>query len=135
MSFHSNPLHHEFHIPKVEVNKFDGSDPMGWVTQLEHYFSLYAITNDLTKLRIDVLYLDPECWKWWKWCKNSHQGYITWTQFVAYLYEHFNTDMHHLGLPTHMYSFEVVYCQKPHFVLSYLLGVSKVSDVDNTLTI
>jgi hypothetical protein len=97
MAFHSNPLHHELHLPKVEVNKFDGSDPTGWVTQMEHYFSLHGITDDLTKLCIDVLYLDPECWKWWKWCKNSHRGYISWTQFVVDLYECFDTDTHHLG--------------------------------------
>jgi hypothetical protein len=40
------------------VNKFDGSDPMGWVTQMEHYFSLHGITDDLIKLCISVLYLD-----------------------------------------------------------------------------
>jgi hypothetical protein len=71
MAFHSNPLYHEIHLPKVEVNKFYGSDPMVWVTQIEHYLSLHDITNDLTKLRINVLYLDHEPWKWWQWCKNS----------------------------------------------------------------
>jgi hypothetical protein len=29
MTFHSNPLTHELHLPKVEVNKFDGLDPKG----------------------------------------------------------------------------------------------------------
>jgi hypothetical protein len=29
--------------------------------------------------------------------KNSCQGYISWTQFVADLYEHFDTDTNHLG--------------------------------------
>jgi hypothetical protein len=60
MAFHSNPLHHELHLPKVEVNKFDGSDPTGWVTQMEYYFSLHGIIDDLTKLHIGVLYLDLE---------------------------------------------------------------------------
>jgi hypothetical protein len=40
MVFHSKPLHHDLYPPKVDVNKFNGSDPMGWVTQMEHYFSL-----------------------------------------------------------------------------------------------
>jgi hypothetical protein len=60
MAFHSNPLTRDLHLPKVEVNKFDGLDPTGWVTQMEHYFSLHGIIDDLIKLCIDVLYLDLE---------------------------------------------------------------------------
>jgi hypothetical protein len=85
--FQSNPFHHDLHLPRVEVNKFDGSDPTGWVTQMEHYFSLHGITDDLAKLHYGVLYLDPEHWKWWQWHRKSRQGYVAWTQFVAELYE------------------------------------------------
>jgi hypothetical protein len=81
----------------VDVTKFDGSDPTGWVTEMEHYFSLYNITDDLAKLRYGVLHLNQERWQWWKWRKTSRQGYIAWTQFVAKLYEHFDTDTNHLG--------------------------------------
>jgi hypothetical protein len=62
------------------VNKFDGSDPMGWVTQMEHYFSLHDIIDELAKLRYGVLHLDIERWQW---RKKAHQGYVVWTQFVA----------------------------------------------------
>jgi hypothetical protein len=44
MDFHSTSFSRDLRLPKVEVNKFDGSDPMGWVTQMEHYFSLHGIT-------------------------------------------------------------------------------------------
>jgi hypothetical protein len=44
-----------------------------------------------------ILYLDLECWKWWQWHRNACQGYVAWTQFVAELYECFDTDTHHLG--------------------------------------
>jgi hypothetical protein len=87
-------------LPRVEVNKFDGSDPTGWVTQMEHYFSLHGITDDLAKLRYGVLYLDLECWKWWQWRRKTRQGYVSWTQFVAELYECFDTDTHYLGCLT-----------------------------------
>jgi hypothetical protein len=83
LHFHPNSFHHELHLPCIEVNKFDGSNPIGWVTQMEHYFSLHGITDELAKLRYVFLYLDPECWQWWKWRKNSRQGYIAWTQFIA----------------------------------------------------
>jgi hypothetical protein len=81
----------------VDVTKFDGSDPTGWVTQMEHYFSLYNITYDLAKLWYGVLHLDQERWQWWQWRKTSRQGYIAWTQFVTELYERFDTDTNHLG--------------------------------------
>jgi hypothetical protein len=99
-SSHSFQPHHfqrDIHLPRVDVTKFDGSDPTGWVTQMEHYFSLYNITDDLAKLRYGVLHLDQERWKWWQWRKTSRQGYIAWTQFVAELYERFDTDTNHLG--------------------------------------
>jgi hypothetical protein len=73
----SFPPHHfqwDLRPPRVEVNKFDGSDPTGWVTQMEHYFSLYDITDELAKLRYGVLHLDPECWQWWQWRKNAAKG-------------------------------------------------------------
>jgi hypothetical protein len=78
----------------VDVTKFDGSDPTGWVTQMEHYFSLYDIIDDLAKLRYGVLHLDQERWQW---RKNSCQGYIAWTQFVTEIYELFDTGTNHLG--------------------------------------
>jgi hypothetical protein len=81
----------------VDVTKFDGSDPTGWVRQMEHYLSLYNIIDDLDKLRYGVLHLDQERWQWWQWRKTSRQGYIAWTQFVAELYERFDTDTNHLG--------------------------------------
>jgi len=101
-SSHSHTLqnHHfqrDLRLPRVDVTKFDGSDPTRWVTQMEHYFSLYNITDDLAKLRYGFLHLDQERWQWWQWRKNSRQGYIAWTQFVAEIYERFDTDTNHLG--------------------------------------
>jgi hypothetical protein len=60
-------------------------------------FSLHGITDELAKLCYVFLYLDPERWQCWKWCKNSCEGYIAWTQFVAELYDRFDTDTHYLG--------------------------------------
>ena len=60
MAFHSNPLTHDLCLPKVEVNKFDVLDPTCWVTQMEHYFSLHGIIDDLIKVRVGVPYLDPK---------------------------------------------------------------------------
>ena len=81
----------------MDVTKFYGLDPTGWVTQMEHYLSLYDITDDLEKIQYGVVHLDQERWQWWQWRKNSFQGYVTWTQFVAEIYKHFEIDTNHLG--------------------------------------
>lgn len=41
-------------LPKVDLNKFEGSNPTVWVLQMQHYFSLQGIDEQL-KLKVDVL--------------------------------------------------------------------------------
>jgi hypothetical protein len=96
-NFQNHHFQRELHLPRVDVTKFDGLNPTGWVTQMEHYLSLYDITYDLAKLRYGVLHLDQEHWQWWQWRKTSRQGHIAWTDFVAEIYECFETDTNHLG--------------------------------------
>jgi hypothetical protein len=96
-TFHPHHFQRDLCLPWVDVTKFYGLDPTGWVTQMEHYLSLYGITNDLAKLWYGVLHLDQERWQWWQWRKTFHQGYIAWTQFVTELYECFDTYTNHLG--------------------------------------
>jgi hypothetical protein len=64
---------------------------------MEHYFSLYDINDELAKLRYGVLHLDKERWQWWQWRKNVCEGYVAWAQFVADIYELFDTDTNYLG--------------------------------------
>jgi hypothetical protein len=109
-SSHSHNIHphhfqHDLHLPRVDVTKFDGSNPTGWVTQMEQYFSLYDITNDLAKLQYGVLHLDQERWQW---RETSHQGYVAWTHFVEEIYERFDTDTNHLGHLTKLKQFGIV---------------------------
>jgi hypothetical protein len=98
-TFQSHHFQRDIRLLWVDVTKFDGSDPTGWVTQMEHYFSVYGITDDLAKLQYGVLHLDQERWQWWQWWqwrKTSPQGYIAWTQFVTEIYERFDMDTNHL---------------------------------------
>jgi hypothetical protein len=95
-NFQPHHFQRDLRLPRLDVTKFDGSDSTGWITQMEHYFSLYDITDELAKLWYGVLHLDQERWQRWKWRKNSCQGYVAWTHFVAELYELFDTDTNHL---------------------------------------
>ena len=85
------------HFPKVDLNKFDSSNPDGWVTQMKHYFSLHGITNDMIKFKVGFLYLDPGRWQWWEWHKKSYTGYFACNDFVTNILERFERDTHYLG--------------------------------------
>jgi len=82
------------HVPKIHMNKFDESNVASWITQLEHYFSIQHITNDMAKLKVEVLYLDLERWQLWWWHKKSYGGYLAWTQFAKSLTAHFDRESH-----------------------------------------
>jgi hypothetical protein len=41
-NFQPHHFQHDLLLPCVDVTKFDGSNPTGWVTQMEHYFSLFG---------------------------------------------------------------------------------------------
>jgi hypothetical protein len=73
---HSHQFQHDVCLPRVDVKKFDGLDPMGWVTQIEHYFTLHGITDELAKLCYGVFHLDHERWQW---RKKARLGYVAWT--------------------------------------------------------
>jgi hypothetical protein len=85
-NFHPHHFQRDLRLPRVDVNKFDGSDPTGWVTQMEHYFSLYDITDHLAKLWYGVLHLDQERWKRWQWkklhVKGMLLGHTLWKRFM-----------------------------------------------------
>jgi hypothetical protein len=107
-NFQPHHFQRDLCLLRVDVNKFDGSNPTSWVTQMEPYFSLYGITNELAKLWYGVLHLDQERSQWWKWRKNAHQGYVSWTHFVAKIYECFDNDTNHLGHLTKLKQFGIV---------------------------
>lgn len=61
---HSNSPPRDPHLPRVEVDKLDGSVREAWVTQMDHYSPLHGIIDELTKLRSGIPYLDLEIWQW-----------------------------------------------------------------------
>ena len=45
------------HIPKMDMRKFDGKDPVTWILQMEQYFDLNNVQNT-QKVRISTLHLE-----------------------------------------------------------------------------
>ena len=61
--------HHGPRGPKLDMKMFHGTDPEGWVSQMENFFILHNICTIEDKYQVAILYLDAEHWKWWQFHK------------------------------------------------------------------
>lgn len=48
-------MHRGHCVPRLDLHKFDGTDPIEWVSQMDHFFFLHNICTN-----IEILYLDVE---------------------------------------------------------------------------
>lgn len=46
--------------PQLDMHKFDGIDPIGWILQVEHFLFLHHINSNTKKYQVALLYLDAE---------------------------------------------------------------------------
>ena len=67
------------HIPKMEMRKFDGKDPVTWILQMEQYFDLHNVQNT-QKVRIATLHLETNTFVWYRWL-CSRKKIVTWSIF------------------------------------------------------
>jgi hypothetical protein len=54
------------HIPKIDMRKFDGKDPITWILQMEQFFDLHNVPHT-QKVQIPSLYLEPNQFVWYRW--------------------------------------------------------------------
>jgi len=60
------------HVPKIDMRKFDGKDPVTWILQMEQFFDLHNVKNT-QKVHITTLYFEPNQFAWYRWlcaCKE-----------------------------------------------------------------
>ena len=62
------------HIPKMDMRKFDGKDPVTWILQMEQYFDLHNVQNTI---RIATLHLEQNTFVWYRWL-CSRKKIVTW---------------------------------------------------------
>jgi gas vesicle protein len=65
------------HVPKIDMRKFDGKDPITWILQMEQFFDLHNVPHT-QKVRITSLYLEPNQFVWYRWL-CSRKSLVTWT--------------------------------------------------------
>jgi hypothetical protein len=75
------------HIPKIDMRKFDGKDPITWILQMEQFFDLHNVPHT-QKVRISSLYLEPNQFVWYRWI-CSRKSLITRTIFMEEMISHY----------------------------------------------
>jgi hypothetical protein len=75
------------HVPKIDMRKFDGKDPITWILQMEQFFDLHNVPHT-KKVRIVSLYLEPNQFAWYRWL-CSHKSLVTWTIFMEEMIAHY----------------------------------------------
>ena len=75
------------HIPKMDMTKFYGTDPVTWILQMEQYFDLNNVQNT-QKVRIATLNLEQNTFVWYRWL-CSHKKTFTWSIFMEEMIAHY----------------------------------------------
>jgi hypothetical protein len=75
------------HVPKIDMRKFDGKDPITWILQMEQFFDLHNVPHT-QKVQISSLYLEPNQFVWYRWL-FSCKSLVTWTIFMEEMIAHY----------------------------------------------
>jgi hypothetical protein len=68
------------HVPKIDMRKLDGKDPITWILQMDQFFDLHNVPHT-QKVRIASLYLEPNQFVWYRWL-SSRKSLVTWKIFM-----------------------------------------------------
>ncbi|KAL8091541.1 hypothetical protein AgCh_033970 [Apium graveolens] len=77
---------------KMEVPKFDGSDPNGWAFRIEEFFDFHG-TEDSLRLRIVSFHLEGRASAWYQWMKVNNL-LTSWKEFLQNLKLRFGASMY-----------------------------------------
>jgi hypothetical protein len=65
---------------KLDIPRFDGSDPLGWIFKINQFFDYHLTPND-QRLRIASLYMEGEALTWFQWMHQNGQ-LMNWATFL-----------------------------------------------------
>ncbi|KAL9428358.1 hypothetical protein AB3S75_030367 [Citrus x aurantiifolia] len=77
---------------KMDVPKFDGSDPNGWIFRIAEFFDFHD-TPEILRLRIVSFHMEGHAAAWYQWMKNNHL-LTTWPEFLANLRHRFGASLY-----------------------------------------
>ena len=85
----SNPL---LRTMKLEVPKFDGTDPNGWAFRINEYFDFHG-TSEALRLRIVSFHLEGRASAWYQWMK-ANDLLTSWKDFLQNLKFRFGASLY-----------------------------------------
>ena len=78
--FNSGPRY--YFIPNIDMQNFDGKDPITWIFQMEQLFDLHQVPT-MQNVTIAFLYLEPDQFVWYQWiCDHKKDCIIDWSIFI-----------------------------------------------------
>ena len=72
-----------FHRIKLEVPRFNGIDPLGWIFKINQFFE-YHSTPEIERLTISSFYMEGRGLAWFQWMTNNSQ-LTSWPTFLQVL--------------------------------------------------
>jgi hypothetical protein len=109
------------HVPKIDMRKFDGKDPITWILQMEKFFDLHNVPNT-QKVHISSLYLEPNQFVWYRWL-CSHKSLVTWTIFTEEMIAHYDKYKEHYLLTEHIDNFQILNIKVTNIPDEHLIDV------------
>lgn len=86
-STNSNPVPASIHKMKLEVPRFDGANPLGWIFKITQYFEYHG-TLDRDRLTIALFYMEGRALAWYQWMSSNAQ-FTSWSAFLQALQTRF----------------------------------------------
>ncbi|KAJ0965949.1 hypothetical protein J5N97_027087 [Dioscorea zingiberensis] len=77
---------------KMDIPKFEGSDPSSWVFRIEEFFNFHDTPDEL-RLRIVSFHLEGRASAWFQWMKMNNL-LTTWPSFLSSLKQRFGASMY-----------------------------------------
>lgn len=81
------PVPTQSHKMKLEVPRFDGTEPLGWIFKINQFFE-YHRTPENERLTIASFYMERRALSWFQWMTANGQ-FTPWTMFLQALQTRF----------------------------------------------
>ncbi|XP_028223682.1 uncharacterized protein LOC114405278 [Glycine soja] len=83
-----NPVPAQTHRLKLDVPRFDGTDPMGWIFKITQFFEYHGTPNQ-DRITIAAFYMEGRALAWFQWMSSNGQ-FTSWPVFLQALQTRFS---------------------------------------------